>query len=97
MFHHVAMFRFRDDVTAEEIADVRRRLVAMPDTIDVIREFRVGRDAGLSDASWDMVVVAAFDDADGYREYAAHPDHVPIVEDIRRLATDRVAVQSTEL
>ncbi len=97
MFHHVAMFRFREDVSDQEIADVRRRLVAMPDTIDVIREFRVGRDAGLSDATWDMVVIVTFDDADGYREYAGHPDHVPIVEDIGRLATDRVAVQSAEL
>lgn len=97
MFHHIAMFRFRSDVPAETVGDIRRRLLQLPESIDTIRGYRVGRDAGLSDTTWDMVVIAEFDDEAGYRSYAAHPDHVPIVAEVGALVTDRAAVQSAEL
>ena len=97
MLHHIAMFRFRNDVTDETIDDVRSRLLKLPETIDVIREYRVGRDARLSDTTWDMVVFAAFADLEGYSIYSTHPDHVPIVDEVRELVTDRAAVQTTDL
>lgn len=97
MFHHIAMFRFRPEVPAETVGSIRERLLRLPETIDSIRDYRVGRDLGLSDATWDMVVVAGFEDEAGYRAYSTHPDHVPIVDEIRGLVTDRAAVQSVEL
>ncbi len=97
MFHHVAMFRFREDVAPETIAEIRTRLLELPGKIDAIRGYHVGRDAGLSDSTWDMVVVAHFDDEAGYRAYHAHGDHVPIVQEILPLVTDRAAVQSAEM
>ncbi len=97
MFHHVAMFRFRDDVAAETIAGIRSRLLELPATVASIRSYQVGHDAGLSDGTWDMVVVAQFDDEAGYRNYSAHPDHVPIVRDVLGLVTARASVQSVEM
>ena len=94
MFRHVAMFRFRDDVQEETIRSIRDRLLALPNTIESIRSYEVGRDLGLKSTTWDMVVIAGFDDIDGYRTYSAHPDHVPIVEEVSRLVTDRAAVQT---
>jgi hypothetical protein len=94
MFRHVAMFRFRDDVSDDTIRSIRHRLLALPDTVESIRSYEVGRDLGLKSTTWDMVVIAGFDDIDGYRAYSTHPDHVPIVEEISRLATGRAAVQT---
>ena len=94
MFRHVAMFKFRDDVPDSTIDSIRTRLLRLPEKIPAIRAYEVGRDLDLSPATWDMVVIGGFDDIDGYRAYAAHPDHVPIVEEIRALVTDRAAVQS---
>jgi hypothetical protein len=97
VFHHIAMFRFRSDVPPTTITAVRDDLLRLPDVIDSVRSFRIGRDAGLGDTTWDMVLVATFDDEAGYRSYASHPDHLPVVRRIGELVTDRAAVQSAEM
>jgi hypothetical protein len=91
------MFRFPDDVDASAVDAIRTDLLALPDKIETIRTYAVGRDAALSDGTWDMVVCAAFDDEAGYRAYSQHPLHLPIVDRILRLATDRAAIQTAEL
>ena len=97
MFHHIAMFRFRSDVADTAVASIRTDLLRLPEEIPAIRTYSVGRDAGLRDGTWDMVVVASFDDQSGYLEYSTHPRHLPIVERILALATDRAALQTSEL
>lgn len=97
VFHHIAMFRFRDDADPLMLDAIRTDLLSLPSKIDAIRSYAVGRDANLSDGTWDMVVFAAFIDESGYRSYSQHPDHLVIVQRILALATDRAAVQTSEL
>ena len=97
MLYHIAMFRFRDDVEASAIDDLRRRLLELPGKIDTVRTYSVGRDAGIRDTSWDMVVIAGFDDAAGYLAYADHPDHMPLVAEIGEIVEGRVALQTEEI
>lgn len=97
MFSHIAMFRFRDDVDPLTVKGIRTDLLSLPSKIGELVSYAVGRDAGLSDTTWDMVVVATFADEAGYRAYSQHPDHLVIVERILPLARDRAAVQTSEL
>lgn len=97
MFHHIVLFRFKEDVSPETIADLRSHILSLRNTIDTIHHLSVGRDAGLSDGNWDLVVVAAFADIDGYRTYRDHPEHLPVIERLRTLTVARAAVQSTEV
>lgn len=97
MIHHIAMFRFRDDVDDATIAELRADLLALPDKIGTIRSYRVGRDVGLREGTWDMVVVAGFDDDAGYMVYREHPDHLPVVARVGKLITDSAALQTTEI
>jgi hypothetical protein len=97
VFHHVAMFRFKDDVPEAAVADIAERLRALPALVPSIRGYEVGRDAGLSDGAWDLVVIGAFDDEAGWRDYATHPDHVPIVHEIRDLVAASARMQTTDL
>ena len=97
MFHHIVMFRFQEGVADSTIADIRTELLDLPSRIPAIETYEVGRDAGLSDGAWDLVVVAGFADAAGYQLYSTHPDHLPIVRRIRSLVTDRAAIQTGEL
>lgn len=94
MFRHIAMFRFKDDVPEPTIAEFRSRLLSLADAIESIRRYEVGSDLGLAPTTWDMVVIADFDDVDGYRAYVDHPDHIPVVDDLRAHIADRAAVQS---
>lgn len=97
MFHHVAMFKFKEDVSAETIAELRARLIMLPGLVPSIRTYQVARNVGLSDDAWDLVVIGGFDDEAGWREYATHPDHTPIVDEIRGLVGSLARLQTTEL
>jgi len=96
VIQHIAMFRFRDDVDEATLVELRADLLALPAKIDTIRSYQVGRDLGLGSRTWDMVVVATFDDEAGYMGYRDHPDHTPLVARVGELVTDRASVQATQ-
>jgi hypothetical protein len=97
MFHHIVMFRFKDDVAAETIAEIRRDLQALPGLVASIRTYKVGTNARVNPNTWDLVLVAGFDDEAGYRSYRDHPDHLAVVVRIRELTTERAAIQTVDL
>ncbi len=93
MFTHIAMFRIRPDVDEAEIERVTARLEELPALVPDVKSFTVGRDARISDGNWDMVVIAGFEDEAGYRAYAAHPDHQPVIMEVRHIITERAGIQ----
>ncbi len=76
MIRHIALFRFKDHITSEDIDRLDASLRALPDRIDVIRSYTCGRDLELIDETWDYAVVADFDTPDDYHAYSGHPEHV---------------------
>jgi len=82
VFHHVAMFRFKEETTADQVAAVTEALAALPDAIDVLSGYRFAPDAGVTEGSWDYVVIADLPDADAYLTYKNHPAHRAVVEDL---------------
>ncbi len=94
MFRHVVMFRWNEDVTDEEVSATRRALDGLPALVPTIRDYRHGGDAGVNSGNFDYVVVADFDDVDGYLAYRDHPDHLALIaEHIAGRVADRAAVQ----
>ena len=94
MFRHVVLLRWLPDATAEQRGAVEEGLAALPSRIPEIRGYTLGADARLDDGNFDLVVVADFDDVDGYLVYRDHPDHVAVItERIRPILADRAAVQ----
>lgn len=93
-FRHVVMFRWADQVDDDHIERVRSGLSALPDAIHEIREYVHGTDLGVSQNTYDYVVVADFDDADGFQTYRDHPQHVQLIDElITGNVADRAAVQ----
>jgi hypothetical protein len=82
MFHHVAMFRFKDGTTAEQVSAVDTALAALPDQIDVLAGYRFGPDAGVTEGSWDYIVIADLADASDFPAYRNHPAHAAAVADV---------------
>lgn len=94
MLRHVVMIQFTDETTDADIAAMVDGLAPMPDLIPEIRSYSIGRDAGISEGNFEMVIVGEFDDEAGYHTYASHPDHVAvIVEKIKPFIAQRAAVQ----
>lgn len=94
MFRHVALFRWKDGTTADQVAEVTATLVALPGLIPELRGYQVGPDAAVSEGNFDYAVVADFDDPAGYQAYATSPHHVAAsTEVIRPILAERAAVQ----
>ena len=94
MLRHVAMFRFTPDSTRAQHEAAFESLRTLPSVIPQIRDYKVGTDAGLVEGNWQAVVVADFDDADGWRVYANHPDHRQMIAElVQPIVAERAAVQ----
>jgi len=94
MFRHTVMFRWTPETTAEHIAAVEAALGDLPGVIPELRAYAFGPDAGVNEGNFDFVVVADFDDVDGYLAYRDHPRHRAVVTElITDHVADRAAVQ----
>jgi hypothetical protein len=79
MIKHVVFFKFKPGASPEERERAVDELRALPEKIDVIREFEVGLDVLRSPRSWDAALVAGFDDLAALEQYQRHDDHLPVV------------------
>lgn len=78
MIKHVVFFKFKPEADKAEIRATLDELRALPDKIEVIREFEVGEDVLQSPRSWDAVLVATYDDLDALQKYQRHDEHLQV-------------------
>jgi len=91
MLRHIILFKFKPTTTGGQRAELRAMLEALPGQIDIIREFQVGYDIIQAGRSYDMGLVASYDDRDALEIYAKHPAHIPVVERARELCDSVIA------
>jgi hypothetical protein len=91
---HIVMFRWKPEVSEEQLAEISAVLDTLPPAIPTIRSYRHGRNIGAAPTNFDYVIIATFDDVDGWREYDKHPVHEAARADvIKPWIVDRSAVQ----
>jgi hypothetical protein len=93
-FRHVALFHLKPGTTPELVTELQEKLEELPALIPEIADYNIGPDAGVNDGNWDFVVVADFEDVDGYRTYRDHPEHrARITTIVDQVVGERAAVQ----
>ena len=93
-FRHVVMFEFAEHVDDEHVERLRDALSSLPHEIEEIRSYVHGRDVNISEGNFDYVVVADFDNVQGFVTYRDHPKHVLVIEElIKGHVANRAAVQ----
>ena len=76
MIQYTVLLTWNESVPPGHAHACIEALTAMSKAIDSIREFRCGADLGLSaPTNADFVIVATFDDVNGWRHYDEHPLH----------------------
>ena len=78
MITHIALFRWKDGTTDEQVQWFADGLDEIVPQIDHVKGYRHGRNVGLTGDSWDYAVVADFEDEVGHRAYLDHPLHVDV-------------------
>ncbi|MDA8391221.1 MAG: Dabb family protein [Actinomycetota bacterium] len=94
MIRHIAMFRWRPDVSSSDVARVEDALRKLRSELTGLRDYRFGRDVGLVDGNWDFAVVADLHDEPAFRRYVSNAEHQRIISQlIAPMRGERAAVQ----
>lgn len=93
-FRHVAMFRWAEHVDPRHVRRVRDALDELGDAVPGLLHHAHGADVGVSEGTFDYLVVADFDSVADWRVYRDHPLHVLLVAElIAGHVVDRAAGQ----
>lgn len=94
MIRHCVTFRIAEGTSDEAVAALEAALRALPETIESIEAYWVGRDLGLRDTNADFGVVADFADEEAFLAYSGHPDHQAVIRElVEPIVVERNAVQ----
>ncbi len=94
MLRHVVIMRVRPGTTDEQCSAALDELRSLAGVVPSLRHLEAARDARVVEGNGDLVIVADFDDADGYLAYAHHPAHLKVIaERTAPIALERLAVQ----
>lgn len=94
VIRHVAMFRWVEGTTPQQVAAATEALRALPEQVPTIRAYVVGSDLELGEGRWDFAVTGDFGDVEGYQAYAEHPAHLAVIaEHMKSIIGERATVQ----
>ena len=94
MIRHTVMFTWKPEATEEQKQRVATELSRLPSVIPSLKAYSMGTDIGVNQGNWQFVVVADFDDLDGYLAYRDDATHKAIIaEHIQPIIATRAAVQ----
>jgi len=92
MLKHVVLFKFKPEVKEADIVELEKRLAALPSAIPEIQEYVFGRDVIRSERSYDFALVSGFADLKAMERYQKHPDHLPVLDLVKRICGAVLAV-----
>ncbi|SFV65700.1 Stress responsive alpha-beta barrel domain protein Dabb [hydrothermal vent metagenome] len=85
MVKHIVMFDFKDENKQENIAKAKEMLEALVDSVPSLNSIEVGINFSQEARAMDLSIYTEFDDRAGLEAYANHPEHLKVVEFIKRV------------
>ena len=85
MLKHIVLLKFKEAVTADQIADLKSSLLALPKKIKEIKSYECGSDPRPI-KTFDFALVSTFADFDALKSYQVQPDHVEVLTKVRNLS-----------
>ena len=100
MLKHIVLWRFLEHAEGrtkqENIEIIRAGLLALPAVIPEIRSMEIGLDVLHSGMSYDMALIAEFDDMEAMQAYKNHPEHLKVAAIVAKTKSDRATIDFTE-
>ncbi|MBN2616356.1 MAG: Dabb family protein [Bacteroidales bacterium] len=81
MLRHIVMMRFEEHLSKVSAGEkVKGMLLDLLKTVEPLKKMEVGLNTSTSPSAFDLVLTADFDDEAGLNAYRVHPDHVKILD-----------------
>lgn len=91
MITHVVLIKLKEP-TIDNIEKAVGKIRGLEGRIDVLKSLTVGADIVRSERSYDLALIARFENMEDLKTYNTHPVHVPVLEYIGGLAAAIAAV-----
>ncbi len=96
MFRHVVMMKLQETSTDADLTAIIDGLSTLPALVPEILSYSIGRDLDVQEGSYDLVIVADFEDRAAFDAYNANQDHLDVIgTQIKPHMAQRSAVQYT--
>lgn len=82
LLRHVVLFKFKEDVTKEQVKEITDAFAALPKKIKQIKDFEWGTDVSVENkaAGYTHGFIVSFESEKGRDEYLPHPSHQEFVK-----------------
>jgi len=83
MLKHIVMFDFKDENKEENLIKTKKMLEALLDTVPTLKRMEVGINLSHESRAMDLSLYSEFDNEEGLKLYANHPEHLEVVKFIK--------------
>jgi len=91
MVKHIVMFKLTEK-TSQNMELATDSLRSLENKIETLKFIEIGTDFLESDRSYDIVLIAHFENQEGLKTYSSHENHLPVVKIMRTLCSSSVVV-----
>ena len=92
MIKHIVMWTLKEDNKEENAKEMVKRLNELKNKIDVIVSIEAGENITDSDRNYDIALVSEFKTVADLDQYRVHEDHQKVVQFVRSVTDNVVAV-----
>ncbi len=92
MITHVVMMKFKPEVTDADVDELEKMLDDLPNKIIEIQSYDFGRDVVHGERSFDFALVSVFANLETLRQYQTHQAHLKVVQRLRQMCEQIIAV-----
>jgi len=96
MLKHIVLFKLKSSAEGsskeENAKRMKREIEALKGKISLIRHIEVGINAVPADGAYDVAIYSEFADAKDLEIYAKHPEHMKVVEFVKKVVESRAVV-----
>ena len=79
MLQHYITLKFKEGTPEAHRDEFCRRMLALQESIDEVKEIQIGRDIVNEARSWHLLMKLVVEDIDSLKRYQAHPEHQALV------------------
>jgi coproporphyrinogen III oxidase-like Fe-S oxidoreductase len=92
MIKHIVLFKFKEENKTEFMKQAKQELESLVDKIEELKAMEVGISYLDDDSMPDLSLTSTFENKEGLKVYATHPEHLKVVDLIKPMAIGRWVV-----
>jgi len=85
MVVHIVMFQFKEEHKKANMIQAKQMLENLMGVVPTLKSIDVGLNFSAEERAMDLSIITTFESKEGLDAYAVHPEHLKVVEFIKRV------------